>query len=135
MRIIDATDMVLGRLSTHVAKSLLNGDEIALVNAEKAIVLGSRDTILREYREKRRIGSARKGPHYPKMPDRILKRTVRGMLDYQKPRGRAAYRRLKTYIGIPKEFTDKPIERLEQRKVMRRYLTLVEISKALGAKL
>ena len=39
--IIDATDLVLGRMANQVAKRLLQGEEIQIVNAEKAIVSGT----------------------------------------------------------------------------------------------
>jgi ribosomal protein L13 len=43
--VIDADGAVLGRLCTAVAKRLLKGEEIAIVNSEKAIVIGKKVTI------------------------------------------------------------------------------------------
>ncbi|MCK4445210.1 MAG: 50S ribosomal protein L13, partial [Thermoplasmata archaeon] len=92
--------------------------------------------ILREYQEFRDIGSQRKGPFYPRMPDRILKRTVRGMLPYQKPRGRAALKRLRVYIGLPSEFEKENLERIAKACEIRtpHYIELSELSRKLGAK-
>ena len=114
MKVIDATNCVLGRLSTFTAKELLKVETIAIVNAEKAFISGSRDSIVGEYKRKRELGTQRKGPFYPRVPDRILKRTVRGMLPYQKPNGREAYKRLKVYIGVPEEFKDKSAEKIDK---------------------
>ena len=116
MKLIDATNCVLGRLSAFTAKELLKGETIVILNAEKAFVSGSKDFIVKEYKRKRELGTERKGPFYPRMPDRILKRAVRGMLPYQKPNGRSAYKRLKVYIGTPIEFKNEPISEIDMNK-------------------
>ena len=135
MKLINAEGLVVGRLASNVAKQILNGEEVVIVNAEKAVISGSRKAILTEYRGRRELTHARKGPHYPRMPDRILKRTVRGMIPYQTPRGRTAYKNLKVYIGVPKEFEKKKFETVAgASKVPARFLTLGEVSESLGAK-
>ena len=54
MAVIDANGLILGRLASTVAKRLLSGDEeIHIVNAEKAVISGSRASTLRDYRETR----------------------------------------------------------------------------------
>ena len=134
--IIDASDAVLGRLSTCVAKKLLNGEEIIVVNAEKAIITGKKSTITNRYKQKREIGTSRKGPFFPRMADRIVKRTIRGMIPYQKPHGRAALKRLRCYISVPKEFKDKKFETVKDaQKQPINYITVEELSKWLGAKM
>jgi len=133
--VIDASGVILGRLASIVAKRLLNGEEIAIVNSEKALVTGKKDSLKEIYLGKREIGTSRKGPFFPRMPDRIVKRTVRGMLPYQTPRGREAYKRLKCYIGIPEEFEGKNTERIDSiKKNPLSYITVEELSKFLGAK-
>ncbi len=136
MKIIDATDHIVGRLSTNVAKMLLNGEEIVIINAEKAVVTGRREFILNDYLEKWQRGSVRKGPHYPRMPDRILRRTVRGMLPFKTTHGREAYKRLKVFIGKPENIEESKVEKIEGaiNKKVRNKVTLGEISKSLGAK-
>lgn len=137
MAIIDATDHVLGRLSSLVAKRLLAGEEITVVNAEKALVTGRRSMILGEFQAKRaRAGHVqkRKGPFYPRRADRILRRTVRGMLPYQQPKGREAFRRLKVYIGVPPGLEGQGMETLDEAKATRatRFLSLGEVAEVLG---
>lgn len=135
-RIIDAKGATLGRLCTAVAKSLLNGDEIAIVNSEKAIISGKKQRIKSDYKERREIGTYRKGPFFHRSPDRIVRRTVRGMIPYQTPHGRAAYKRLRCYVGIPDEFQDKKAEIVKNADRQHiEYITLEELSRHLGAKI
>ncbi|MGC8663772.1 MAG: 50S ribosomal protein L13 [Thermoplasmata archaeon] len=136
MKIIDATDNVLGRLSSYVAKMLLNGEDVIIINAEKAVVTGNKEFILNDYLEKWQRGSVRKGPHYPRMPDRILRRSVRGMLPFKTSHGKEAYKRLKVFIGKPEEIDYSKVEKIDKviYKKIRNKVTLGEISKNLGAK-
>ena len=134
--VIDADGNVLGRLCTSVAKKILKGEEVVVVNAEKAIVTGNKEDILAQYKQKKDRGKVIHGPFYPRRADLILKRTVRGMLPWDKPKGRDAYRLLKVYVGVPKE-----LEAVEKLKLMGatnlsrdRYVTLSEVSEHLGSK-
>ncbi|MCD6171642.1 MAG: 50S ribosomal protein L13 [Thermoplasmata archaeon] len=134
MAVIDASDAPIGRLATRLAKRLLEGEEINVVNAEKAIITGNKDEIKERYlSRKRRGGTKRKGPYFPRLPHLILKRTVRGMLPYQQPKGRKAYKRLKVYIGVPKELEGKEMEKIEYKKSTN-YITLKELSEYMGIK-
>ena len=103
--VIDATNAVLGRLASYAAKQALLGHEIIIVNCDKAIVTGKHSTIIREYHISRsRGGSSLNGPHFPKTPERILKRTIRGMLSYKQGRGLAAFKRIICYNLVPTEY-------------------------------
>lgn len=100
--VIDADGMILGRLATHVAQRLTDGDTVHVVNAERAVVTGRADAVYEDYRARRKRGSRDHGPNFPKAPDRIVKRTVRGMLP-KNAEGREALKRLRTYRGNPQE--------------------------------
>lgn len=103
--IIDAENAVLGRLSSFAAKQALQGKEILIVNSEKTIIIGKEGNILENFLEKmKKGGSGLKGPFISKLPEKILKRTIRGMLPYTQGRGRDAFKKIKCYSGIPKEF-------------------------------
>ncbi len=128
--ILDAEGAIAGKLSSYVAKQLLNGEKVIIVNAEKAIITGNPKTIMKEFLEKRQKGHPRYGPFYPKRPDLILRRMIRGMLPYKKPKGRNAYRRLKVYIGKPDSVKD--AKKFSTKKVRTNYMTIFEISKRLG---
>jgi large subunit ribosomal protein L13 len=137
--VIDANGHVLGRLSSIIAKRLLNGESIVVVNAEKAVVTGEKYMVFARYKEKYNRGSQEKGPYFPRHPERIFKRTVKSMLPRKSRRGREAYKRLKVFIGIPSEIEEKKLEVVEHAMLERiskaeKYVTLGEISKHLGYK-
>lgn len=136
--VIDAEQMILGRLSSHVAKRLLAGETISIVNAEKTIISGSKATTIEEYKHSMDRGSKEQGPYYPKRPDMILKRTIRGMLPYKRMRGREAMARLRTHARIPVELSgieaEKPEECRSSRLGTSKYIQLGEISTRLGSK-
>jgi len=139
MTVIDAKGLILGRLASTVAKQLLSGDdEIHIVNAEKAVISGSRATTLKDYRETRERGATEFGPYFPKRPDRILKRTVRGMLPYKRTRGRDAMSRLKVYVGVPYELKGAELITIEEADMRRlsssKYIELGEVSQKMGSK-
>ena len=48
---IDAENAILGRLCTEVAKYLLEGHAVNILNCEKVVISGKKHSILREYRE------------------------------------------------------------------------------------
>jgi len=136
--VIDANGLVLGRLASNVAKRLRNGEEIIVLYAERAIVSGRRAQLLEFYSHRRNRASSQtkaKGPFYPRTADHILKRTVRGMVEYKKPAGRAALKRLKVYLGVPKQFRDAKAETIEgaRKTHLAKFVYLGEISKELGA--
>ncbi|MDD5700323.1 MAG: 50S ribosomal protein L13 [Candidatus Nanoarchaeia archaeon] len=103
--IIDANGAVLGRVASLAAKQALFGKTVAIVNCEKAVITGRVRFTVEEYKHKRqRGGSSLNGPHFPKSADMIMKRTVRGMLNYTFARGHDAFKRIRCFNGIPKEF-------------------------------
>jgi large subunit ribosomal protein L13 len=132
--IIDADGLILGRLASHVAQRLLAGDEIIIVNAEKALITGGKEDVIAHFRHKRDVGSGRKGPLYPRTPHMMLKRTVRGMLPFYKPRGREAYKRLRVHISVPRELKGKKFDSVEGATSLttQRYMALGDVSKVLG---
>ncbi|HII67074.1 MAG TPA: 50S ribosomal protein L13 [Thermococcaceae archaeon] len=141
MRIINAEGLILGRLATKVAKMLLEGEEIVIINAEKAIITGNREFIFEKYKQRTELRTRtnpRKGPFYPKRSDEIVRRTIRGMLPWKTDRGRKAFKRLKVYAGVPKEFEEKEFETIVEAHVSRvktpKYVTVGEVAKFLGGK-
>jgi large subunit ribosomal protein L13 len=138
MTIIDANGLILGRLASDVAKRLLAGDKIDIVNAEKAVISGSKLDTVAEYRNKISIGSTEFGPHFPKRPERILKRTVRGMLPYRRSRGRDAMARLKVHVGVPLDLKDKEMIQVAEASMKRlssnKYMRLGDVSTKMGGK-
>ena len=135
--LVDASGLVLGRAASLIAKRLLNGESIVVVNAEKSVVTGGRSHAIAHYTAARARGSVRSGPHFPRYADRIFRRTVRGMLPHLKTRGKVAFRNLEVHIGVPAEYSGKATETLEAaraRPTLRPPVTLAEITKLLGAR-
>ena|SRR5437667_4427726 len=137
MLFYDAENQILGRFSTVIAKKLLGGEKIIVVNSEKAVISGNPRFAIEKYLHRLARGDPIHGPFFPKMPDQILRRTVRGMLPWDRSRGRSAYRNLKVYIGTPSELKDKKFEKVKDAHSDRlriHYITLEQLSLALGAK-
>ncbi|TXT56757.1 MAG: 50S ribosomal protein L13 [Candidatus Thorarchaeota archaeon] len=138
IKIYDATEMVVGRLASKVAKAALLGERVVIVNAEKAIITGDRRTVIEAYKDKFNIRTSynpRKGPFHHRRPDRMVRRIIRGMLPWPRPRGKAAFKRIRVFIGIPKEFTDEDKIVLEESRydsLKRKFITVGDLSFELG---
>lgn len=131
---LDADGAILGRIASDVAKRLLNGEEVTVVNARKAVITGDKRATLQEYKERAERGHRYKGPFYPKAPERIFKRAVRGMLPWKKPRGREAYKRLKVHAGAPEgvEGGETPEHAALAKSGATKFVRLEEVSHSLG---
>lgn len=107
--IIDATNATLGRLASYAAKQALRGNKIIILNSEKSIITGRRKFTIQKYKEKMaRGGISHRGPFFPKTSDKIVKRTIRGMLPSPKiGRARPIFKKILCYNGIPEEYKDK----------------------------
>jgi large subunit ribosomal protein L13 len=135
--VLDATGLVLGRMSGVVSKRLLQGERIMIVNAEKAIISGKRVSRVAEARLFLEAGHPGHGPYHPRRPDQIIRRTIRGMLPWRKPKGREAYKRLRVFMGVPDEIKDRPVETIPQanaKKLRCPYFTVGEFAKEIGWK-
>ena len=136
--VVDASGLILGRAASLIAQRLLSGESIVVVNAEKSVVTGGRSQVIAHYTAARARGSKRTGPHFPRYPDRIFRRTVRGMLPHLKTRGKVAFERLVVHIGVPEPLQGVPhvtLEGAKARPSLRPPMTLAEVTKLLGARL
>ena len=117
MIIIDTTGVAIGRVATFAAKKLLTGEHVVIVNCEEAVITGKPNAVIATYHQKLvRGGTAQKGPYYSKTAERIARRTVRGMLPWKRARGRAAYKLIKCFTGIPKEYEGKEMLKFKHAK-------------------
>ena len=138
--IIDGEGLIMGRLASTVSKMLLNGEKVVVLNAEKILISGTKEWAYARY--KQRVDRAsisnprRMGPKYPRIPDDIFRRTVRGMLPYRKASGREAFKGLKVFVGVPQEFEGAEVFKLEEAvpKNIKKSIELGTVSKLLGAK-
>ncbi|MBN2368366.1 50S ribosomal protein L13 [Candidatus Woesearchaeota archaeon] len=138
MIIIDASNLIVGRLATYAAKQALLGEEVKIVNSENAYISGKKQNIFDDFQNKRDRGTPMTGPYIHRRPDMILRRTIRGMLPFKKPRGKEAFKRVMCYVGIPEELKDKKAITLEYANISKlptlKYVDLKTLSKRLGAK-
>lgn len=138
MTVIDANNLILGRMASTIAQRILNGEKINVINAEKAIISGRRDATFDRYRAYAARGSREFGPRFPRRPDQIIARTVRGMIPHTKTTGREAYNRLKVYVGVPPELSKEQAITLNDASITRlstsNYTVLGDLSKRLGSK-
>jgi large subunit ribosomal protein L13 len=111
--VIDAEDVVLGRLASHVATLLRGkhkpsfaphvdtGDFVIIVNAEKVVLTGNKRDQAFAYRHSGYPGGLRRqsfGELLDTRPERLLEKVVKGMLPKNKL-GRAQGKKLKVYAG------------------------------------
>ncbi len=97
--IVDATDVVLGRLATTIARKLtgkdkptysphvLTGDTVIVINAEKVAVTGSKLTDKKYYRYSGYPGGLKEttlAEQLEKKPALVIEHAVRGMLPKNK---------------------------------------------------
>ncbi len=136
--IIDATDLIIGRIGTFVAKKALQGEKFDIVNCEKAVVTGKKSSVLAKYKQLKDRGTY-KGPFLPKQPNLFVRRVIRGMIPYRRERGREAFKGIKCYTGVPEELKDKKMETIKEASVSKlptlNYVSVREICKSVGAKI
>ena len=111
--VIDASDVVLGRLASHAATLLRGkhkpifaphvdtGDFVIVVNAEKVALSGRKLEQKRAYRHSGYPGGLRSmayGELMSRHPERVIEKAVRGMLP-KNSLGRSMLRKLKVYAG------------------------------------
>ncbi len=137
MIVYDADGQILGRLSSVVAKQLLEGEKIEIVNIEKVVISGNKKERVEHYQKRVERGDPHKGPFFPRTPVGIFKRAVRGMLPIKKPKGRDAFKNLKAHVGVPDHLKGKTPQRVEAAEASRLSTNTISIGKlsiALGSK-
>ena len=137
--VVDATNHIAGRLASNVAKLLMQGNRVSVVNCEKIMMSGTRSNQIKEQREFLEINSIinyKHGPVHYRRPDTLMAKMIRQMLPYdRKPSGKEAHQRLRTYIGSPQEI--KSLEKIQFQKALIRktasnYTALGELCRIIG---
>ena len=138
--VVDATNCIAGRMCSHVSKLLLQGNRVAIVNAEKAMLSGNRYKTIELYKEHLEINSVTNpihGPFHPRRPDTMLSKMVRGMVPKRKSSGVTAFKRLRVYIGVPDEMKGAKTESFSDSKITKPeayYISVGEVAKQIGWK-
>ena len=133
--VVNGEGLILGRMCSKIAKRLLNGEQIIIVNAEKVVLSGKRKSKVAEAHVFLEVGAPERGPFHSRRPDRIVRKTVRGMVPWRLSKGKSAYKRLKVYMGVPKEFVGQPMETVDQAlasKLKGPHFTLAEFAELIG---
>uniref|UniRef100_A0A7J3ZLB5 Large ribosomal subunit protein uL13 n=1 Tax=Fervidicoccus fontis TaxID=683846 RepID=A0A7J3ZLB5_9CREN len=106
--IVDAEGQILGRMASRIAKLLLQGYKVVVVNAEKAVLSGDPQMVIGGYSKMFSVRNYRnlekQGIRRERSPQRLVKSAIKGMLPYKKPKGRGALKNLRVYVGVPEEF-------------------------------
>ncbi len=138
--VVDATNCIAGRMCSHVSKLLLQGNSVAIVNAEKAMLSGKRAKTIELYKEHLEINSVTNpihGPFHPRRPDTMLTKMVRGMVPKRKSSGMTAFARLRVYIGVPEEMKKAKMESFSDSKITKPesyYISVGGVAKEMGWK-
>lgn len=140
MKVYNGEGMILGRLAARVAKDALLGEEVKIINCEKIIVSGKKSNVFAWEKQKiSRGGYPLKCQKYSRLPDRFVRRSIRGMLPWRDARGREVFKKIMCYIGVPKELSDKKLITLTDSSVKKlpnlKYVTMGEICAQLGGKI
>ena len=133
--LVNADGLILGRMASKVAKHLLNGEEVTVLNAEKAILSGKRKSKVAEAKEFLEVGAPERGPFHYRRPDKIVRKTIRGMVPFKQPKGKNAFKKLKVFMGIPKDFKDLQLVTFDEAKAAKLkgpHLTLAELAREIG---
>jgi large subunit ribosomal protein L13 len=133
--LVNADGLILGRMASKVAKRLLNGEEVIIVNAEKSILSGKKKSKVAEAKEFLEVGAPRRGPFHYRRPDRIVRKTVRGMLPFKQPKGKNALKRLRVFMGVPEELRDRQMITLDEAqaaKLKGPRFTLAQLAREVG---
>ncbi len=132
---VNADGLILGRMASKVAKRLLNGEEVIILNAEKAIISGKKKSKVAEAKQFLEVGAPERGPFHYRRPDRIVKKTVRGMVPFSQPKGKNALKRLKVFMGVPEDFKNQQTITFTEAQVAKLkgpHFTLAELAKEVG---
>lgn len=136
---LDATDLMVGRFATVVAKKALLGESVVIVNCKKAVISGKRKQIIEWYKKKHDRGIPSKGPFLDRRPNMFVKRIIRGMLPYKKTRGLTAFKNIMCYNLVPENMKNEKFETMKEAHISKlpslKYTTVEEICKQLGGKI
>ncbi len=139
MKVYNGENMLLGRMASKIAKDVLMGEEVRVVNCEKVVVSGRQVRTMEDMKIRQdRRGYPLKSQKRPRMPDRFVRRSIRGMLPWKTTRGREAFSRLMCYVGVPAEFEKLDLIVLESANMSKltksKHVTVADIIRSLGGK-
>jgi large subunit ribosomal protein L13 len=99
------------------------------------VISGKRKNKVAEAKKFLEVGSPKKGPFHYKRPDRIVRKTIRGMLPFKQSKGKRALKRLRVFIGMPQDLKGQQtitLKEAEATKLKGPFFTLAELAKEIG---
>lgn len=158
--VLDANNLVLGRLASETAKILLGkhtkisgldhegkpvtvevkpDDQVYIINAEKCVITGDPKTTTKRYLSrihKKVLTNPRRGPFHARQPEEIVKRAVRGMIGWgKKPSGKTRYSKLRVFVAVPnRKIRDQAITfpHISADKTLSKRITVGELGRRLS---
>jgi large subunit ribosomal protein L13 len=141
MKVYNGNGMVLGRMATLIAKELLLGEQVVVINSEKVCISGDKSNAVKENLAKMaRRGYPLKSAKISRLPDRYVRRVIRGMLPWKTSRGREAFKRLMCYTGMPEEFKEVQPVKIDLKSSVKKlptlkYITVEKLCEGMGGKI
>ena len=138
--VVDGSDKVLGRAASAIAKLLLNDNNVFLINSERMVMTGHERDLTEKYKrliELKDKANPEHSPYWPRRPDMFVKRVIRGMLPYKKPKGKAAFKKLRVFVGAPEELRKMEayeVNTKNPREIFENTMTIKELIEKLGYK-
>lgn len=134
--IYDANGAIAGRLASTIAKQLLTGNSVQVVNVEGAIISGNPRTTVAGYAVRRTLhnkGDPEHSVKWSRRPDYLFKRIVKGMLPPHSARRKNALSLLRVHMGVPKELAGKSADaKTGHKSIPISFITFKELAVALG---
>lgn len=143
--LLDARDKILGRFCSQVAKKLLLGQHVVIINAMDAIISGNKRNIHEKYLARLNVRTAtnpKRGPFHERRPDTFMRRVIKQMLPSKKLRGKEAITRVHVYINdIPERFMKRygkliseeiPHSRKQRLSYYNKFITLGNLCSRIG---
>ena len=115
--IINADNLILGRLASFAAKQALLGNNIEIINSREAVIVGDKRVVFARYSQKVKRGDPHHGPYFPTTPERILRKTIKNMLPYTQYKGKNAFKKIKCYLTAPSHIKEGDAVTLEKAKL------------------
>ncbi len=137
--LVNAEGLVAGRMASKIAKRAINGETIIIVNAEKVILVGTRQAVMKKFQQ--RVDAAVKsnplyGPKYDRVPSKILQKMIRGMLPNKSRTRERLLKQIKIFNSVPEKIKLEEAEKMDEIKCNEKhdFMTMEEVAKLLGGK-
>lgn len=139
MMIVNANENVAGRLASKVAKAIVKGEKVTVINAQDLVLVGNKESILEKFTMKvdaAVLSNPHYGPKYDRVPSKMFRRMVRNMLPTKKRAKDRMIKQLRVFNASAKGIDAKEAIVFEDIKFNHRnnYMTLKDLALLLGGR-